>query len=368
MPTRNVEHDVLRRELGGEAPECVPHVGRRAHRTERVVLVQCRQPEHGREGLGRDELDLPAVTLDRRLHLAAPASCQPQHGLGIKGGARRRREVDSRRETVTVFRPARTGARRPAPARVPPARATGASSAGSWVRMACWRSRSLLPGSIPSSSTSSCAGGAVGLQRLGLAAAAVEREDQLHAQRLMERVLAHEQLELSDELRVAAEREILVDPGLEAREPQLGQPPDLAGREALVGEVRKRRPPPERERLRRLARLGEPDEPGDVELTVADAEAVTGRCRLETAPADHLPELRDVHLQRLERGVGRLLVPERLDEAVRGHDVVGVEQERSQERPLLLPAEVEGPAVLDNLERSQDPELHRRHTANLSFP
>ena len=48
--------------------------------------------------------------------------------------------------------------------------------------------------------------------------------------------------------------------------------------------------------------------------------------------------------------------------------MVGVEQERSQERPLLLPAEVERLAVLDNLERSQDPELHRGHTANLSFP
>ncbi len=184
----------------------------------------------------------------------------------------------------------------------------------------------------------------------------------------MERVLANEQLELTDQLGMAAEREILVDPGLEAREPQLGQPPDLAGREALVGEVRQRRPPPERERLRRLSRLREPDEPGEVELTVADAEAVTGRCRLETAPADHLPELRDVHLQRLERGVGRLLVPERLDEAVRGHDVVGVEQERSQERPLLLPAEVERPAVLDNLERSQDPELHACHSANFKLP
>ena len=62
-------------------------------------------------------------------------------------------------------------------------------------------------------------------------------------------MLGDEGLELGDERRVPAEREVGLDPLLERREPQLLEPLDGRARERLVGEVGERRPAPELERL-----------------------------------------------------------------------------------------------------------------------
>ena len=98
------------------------------------------------------------------------------------------------------------------------------------------------------------AGLAVGVERLGLPAGAVEREHQLAAQALPQRMLGDERLELADQLGVAAAGQIGVDPLLERRQPQLLETGDLGLRERLVGEVGERRPAPKRERLAQLLR------------------------------------------------------------------------------------------------------------------
>ena len=90
---------------------------------------------------------------------------------------------------------------------------------------------------------------AVDLQRLGLPPAAVEREHELAAYALAQRVLAHERLELADHLCVAAEREVCVDALLEGDQAQLLEPRDLLLGERLVVEVRQRRAAPQRQRL-----------------------------------------------------------------------------------------------------------------------
>ena len=95
---------------------------------------------------------------------------------------------------------------------------------------------------------------AVGLERLGLPARAVEREHQLPAQPLAVRMLGDQRLELADELGVAAEREVGLDPLLERRQPQLLEPRRLDPRERLVVELGQRRPAPQRERLAQQAR------------------------------------------------------------------------------------------------------------------
>ena len=74
---------------------------------------------------------------------------------------------------------------------------------------------------MPELSTSAVAAGPVDLERVGLAARAVEREHQLAAQPLAQRVLVDERFELADELRVAAERELGLGALLDEREPQL---------------------------------------------------------------------------------------------------------------------------------------------------
>ena len=95
--------------------------------------------------------------------------------------------------------------------------------------------------------------GAVGRERVGLAPRAVEREHELRARSLAQRLRCDERLELGDELGVAPEREVRLDPLLERDEPELLEPGDLGLGERLVEEVRERRPAPERERLAQRA-------------------------------------------------------------------------------------------------------------------
>ncbi len=75
------------------------------------------------------------------------------------------------------------------------------------------------------------------------AAGAVEREHQLAAQTLPERMLGHELLELADELRAAARREVRVDPRLEGGEPKLLQPGDHGLRPRTRRRTRRARGP-----------------------------------------------------------------------------------------------------------------------------
>ena len=125
---------------------------------------------------------------------------------------------------------------------------------------------------------------AVGLERLRLPARAVEREHQLPAQPLAVRVLRDQRLQLADQLRVAAEREVGLDPLLQRRQPQILQPAGLDARERLLVELGQRRPAPQRERLAqqprrarglgRCARLGdEPLEPLQVDRLRLDLRA-----------------------------------------------------------------------------------------------
>jgi hypothetical protein len=69
--------------------------------------------------------------------------------------------------------------------------------------------------------------------------------------------------------------------------------------------------------------------------------------------------LRDVDLQRLLRSVRRLVGPERLNQAIAGNNSVRLEQEHCQQDALLLPSQVKRTPVGEDLERAEDPKLHR---------
>ena len=81
---------------------------------------------------------------------------------------------------------------------------------------------------------------AVRLERVGLAAAAVERQQQLRAQALAQRMLGDERLELRDQRPLAPERELGLDPLLPRDQAQLLEPLDVDARERLELEVRER--------------------------------------------------------------------------------------------------------------------------------
>ena len=82
----------------------------------------------------------------------------------------------------------------------------------------------------------------------------VEREHQLSAQTLAQRVLRDKRLQLGDQVAVAAEREVGLDPLLDCRQPKLLQPRDLDLRKRVVRKLRQRRAAPERERFAQLRR------------------------------------------------------------------------------------------------------------------
>ena len=166
------------------------------------------------------------------------------------------------------------------------------------------------------------------VERVGLPAAAIERDHQLAAQALAKRVLGDERLELRHELVLAAERQVGVDPLLDGREALLLEARDLALGERLVAEVGQRLPVPERERLAQAGRpllgIGQgarlPDEqlePAQVDLARRDVQQVAGRPRPDPLGADQLADGGDVPVQRGLRGLGRRVAPDALREADR---------------------------------------------------
>ena len=128
-------------------------------------------------------------------------------------------------------------------------------------------------------------------------------------------MLAHEHLELSDELGVASELEVSCDPPLDADETNLFEPKNLRLRERLVSEVGERWTAPEIESFakpsrRQLGRgllrlLHQPLEAEQVELVRADADHVARLLRDDRlAGSERLAELGNVVLERVRGRLG----------------------------------------------------------------
>ncbi len=214
--------------------------------------------------------------------------------------------------------------------------------------------------------------GAVRLQRVRLAPRAVEREHQQSAEPFPERVLDDQRLELTEHLVVAAEPELGLDPVLGRREPQLVEPRDLALDERVVAEIRERLPTPERQRLlQELGGLavrapaercrsfhGEPLEALGVQLVGLDPQAV-GAALGRQAVGDDLPHLRDVDLERVRRGRGRLLAPQVLDQEIGSDELVSVQQKQREQCTRLTAFYRERRAIRFDLERPKNAVLHR---------
>ena len=132
---------------------------------------------------------------------------------------------------------------------------------------------------------------AIGLQRIGLAAAAVQREHQLRVQPLAPRMLRPELSELGDQLAVASHRKVGLDAHLQRRQALLLKPRDLGRRERRGSDLGERRPAPQLQRRtqrrgsvvatsgrERLAAVSDQTlEALSVELAGAHAQPVAGR-------------------------------------------------------------------------------------------
>src|SRR5438067_8614582 len=102
-------------------------------------------------------------------------------------------------------------------------------------------------------------------------------------------MLANEPLELGDDCSMPSLLKITFEPPLEAGEAKLLEPRDLGLCEALVGELGKRLPTPERERVPRPV-VGEALEALDIELPLCDPQPVAARLRLQAFLSKRLAE------------------------------------------------------------------------------
>jgi hypothetical protein len=207
------------------------------------------------------------------------------------------------------------------------------------------------------------------VERVGLAAGAIEREHPLAHEPLAQRVIAGEVVELGQKLRAGPAFEVGLDALLDCRQPPLLEPLGLGIRERLVEDVGERRPAPHGQRLvekprrdgrvaaraRPLERLFEAVE---VELARSDSDQIAGRPAQQPIGAQQAPKPRDVAVERLRRAGRRLVAPESRDQPVARDRLVGAEQEHREQAALLGPAERKGRAVPARLHRTEDRELH----------
>src|ERR687898_1021099 len=211
----------------------------------------------------------------------------------------------------------------------------------------------------------------VALERVGLAAAPVQREHQLQVEALANRVLAHQRFELADQRRVLAEREVRLDSVLERGQPVLLQLRRRALGKYLEGEILERAAAPQCKRLaesiarvlrppgtQRLPGLGdERVEAVEVELSKARPQQIAVPLRHEQAVAERLAQIRHVDLNRFGAGRGRPLPPQLVDQAISRDDLAAVKQQDGEHGPLLRTPQHQPPVALDGLKRSQDPKL-----------
>ncbi len=188
-------------------------------------------------------------------------------------------------------------------------------------------------------------------------------------------MLVDERVELGDERRMPAERELGVDALLNGPEPHLLQPLHLDACERLELEVCERAAAPQplgpsqelgrgsgiAGRKRLSCRHDEPFEELDIKLVRLDPQEISRRtCHepwLLRPRRQHLAQARNVVPQRMIGGVHALLREELGDEAIARDHAVRAQQQQREERPLLRPPGRDLRVVDPDAERSQDPEL-----------
>ena len=256
--------------------------------------------------------------------------------------------------------------------------ATGAarSREASWRRIACSSSRSSALGSSPSSSLKSLPEGPIRLQCLGLPPGAVQRHQELSAQPLVERMQAHEGLELAERLCLAPQGEHGLEARLEGLQAQPFELGDPRLSEGLVRQIGEGRPAPDLERARErrlcigertcggccLALGDESLEDVCVETARLDLEEIAGGLGCERALVfgflvEKLAQLRHVDLDAVRCRRRRVVAPESVDEPIPRDDAIALEQEQGEERTLLDPAEREQTSFLRHLQRPENSEL-----------
>ena len=191
-------------------------------------------------------------------------------------------------------------------------------------------------------------------------------------------MVADQPLELADRFRLAAEREVGLQPQLERGQAQPFQPAVSLRANASTSRSASGWAPPEPERLAEHARgllagalVEQPPPPSNrtleslqVERVRVEPQPVTRRPRLDHILAEQLPQPRDVHLGGVDGGRRRPLVPELVDDPARRHDLVAAYEQDGQQRPLSA-TERELMAIPPDGKRTENAEFQ---ASNLTLP
>ena len=188
-----------------------------------------------------------------------------------------------------------------------------------------------------------CARGVEGRQRVGLPPAAIERQHlQLH-EALLEGMRDDQRVQLAQELAVAAQLEVELDPLDDRGQALLLQAPRSAASRLFVltppsGSPRQR---PSASSIRSRAACGSPPararcawpsdccqrstshSPGSHVQQVA-ARLIDQPAAVSASLAQRLAQARDMHLQAYTRSRGRVLAPQLVDQPLGGHDATAL--------------------------------------------
>ena len=97
-----------------------------------------------------------------------------------------------------------------------------------------------------------------------------------------------------------------------------------------------------------------------VDRVWVDPEQIARRLPDDRVRRQQLAELRDVDLERVGRGLGRVAGPELLDQCVCRDDLVPVQEQQREQSSRLLCCELQPAAVVAfDFQRAKDPKLHR---------
>ena len=334
------------------------HVDGGAHRTQRIVLVHDGHAEHRRDRVADELLDRAAVAFEHgehRLEVAREHAVQDLRVELLAESGRLDEVGEEHRDRLPAA--GRCGPRR--------GRRLGRSEP---QRRVLPQDRALelleLHARLESQPLDEHAARfLVGGEGVGLAPRPVEREHELSAKALPQRIAGDERLQLGDELGMSPELEVGVDALLDGGEPCLLEADDLGLREWLVGEIRERAAPPEGKRL--VEQLGAPAPGGlaracnqslesfEVERARFRSQQVARRMGLDDVAPEGPAELRHRVVHRLRGGLRRPFAVELVDQPLGREELVRTQQKEGEDGAAISTADLDPAVAVADLERPQ---------------
>ena len=95
----------------------------------------------------------------------------------------------------------------------------------------------------------------------------------------------------------------------------------------------------------------------EVELVAGDTEHVAPALGHQDVAGQRTAETRYANLEGLPHRRRRPLAPQLVDEPVGRHRLVGAQEEQGEDCTFLRPGDLDGPAVVQDFERPEDPEV-----------